>query len=136
MPLSSLDDAMNQAVWRFKPSLAGTRGPWTHRQEPDWLDPNTLLILLDLVGASNSGDVSAALSLRARALTDLPSLRNFYAHRAMNTAEKVRKMGLNYSIPSVHHPVELCLGYAPGRPQSVLADWVSELRLITDLATS
>lgn len=136
LPLGSLDDALDQAVWRFKPSVAGLPGPWTHREEPNWLDPNTLLILLQLVGASNSGDVSAALSFQTRALVDLPSLRNFYAHRTKNTAEKVRRMAITYSLPSIHHPAELCLGYAPGRPQSILADWVSELRLITDLATS
>lgn len=130
------DDALRFACVRFKPSLKNYSGPWTHREEPNWLDPNTLLILLQDAGASNAGDVGAALSFQGRVLQDLPSLRNFFAHRAQNTAEKASRKMLGYGLSPRLHPSTFCLSYESGSSRSVLFNWLSELDLVQELAVS
>lgn len=130
------DDALRFACARFKPHLGGNAAPLTHRDEPNWLDPNTLLILLQDVGASNAGDVGAALSFQGRVLQDLPTFRNFYGHRAHNTVVKAQRRMINYGMSSTLHPTEFCLAYESGRTQSVLVTWLKEMDLVQELMVS
>lgn len=109
----------------------------TARNEPNWRDTNVLLRSLAHVGASNYLAVGAALSLQGRALLDLPSVRNFYGHRAHNTAQKVIGVGgviQHYRVPSAPHPTSFCLAYETGRPRSIMSSWLEEINILTDLA--
>ncbi|MDQ1546349.1 MAG: hypothetical protein QOH69_1253 [Actinomycetota bacterium] len=134
--LSTTEDALTHAVHTCNKGLRKSSGPWSHAQEPVWFDSGVLLKLMTSVGASNTTALSSALSVPNRVLKDLTTVRNFLAHRAENTAVKAKRIGANYAAPPGSDPVEICLLNAPGRPQSVIADWCSELRLIFDIATS
>lgn len=134
-PLQTDEDAIRFASMRFNPRLTQL-SKLTHRNEPAWLDPNVLITLLHDVGASNSGDVAAALSFQGRVLRDLPTIRNFYAHRAENTATKSRRLMVTYGLSSTNHPTEFCLAYESGRSQSVLLNWIDELTMIQELTVS
>lgn len=112
------------------------RGAVTHRDEPNWLQPSTLITLLDDIGATNLGTVTTALAGKSRVLTDLPSVRNFFGHRGQDTARKAAAVGRNYGMPGHLHPAELCVSFAPGRPQSIIRDWAADLREITKLAVA
>jgi len=112
------------------------RGKVTHREEPNWLDPAILQKLLKQVGASNEATVDAALSLQTRVFRDLPSVRNFFGHRGKDTALKAAAVGRNYGKPGSMHPTDLCLAYAPGRPQSILLDWSADIRTIMKVASA
>jgi hypothetical protein len=130
------EEALYFAAKRFNPKLR----PWptriTHRDEPDWLDPNILLILLDDLGASNSLDVGAALSFDWQVFRDLPTVRNFYAHRRENTARKTQQLMITYGLSPVLHPTEFCLAYERGKSQSILLNWVDEMNQVQELAVS
>lgn len=128
--------ALRVACVRFKPHLANSSAAFTHREEPDWTDPNTLIILLREVGGSNAADVGAALSFQGRVLHDLPTLRNFYGHRAENTVAKARRIMVGYGLPSRLHPTEFCLAYEPGSTKSVIVNWLNELDLVQELLVS
>jgi hypothetical protein len=59
------------------------------RGEPIWHDPGTLSKLLRAVGASNLTQVQAAISSQPYVFKALPTVRNFFAHRSLITAQKV-----------------------------------------------
>jgi hypothetical protein len=136
VPISSVPNALTIAVHYFKPRLQAKSGPWSSRDEPDWQSPNVLLKALQLVGASNAEQVSAALSVPNDATRHLPTVRNFFAHRGETAAAKVRPLARQYSLGTGLRPEELCSSRGPRRPQSILSDWISELRVLIDLATS
>lgn len=128
-------DAQLFAAQRFtRRSLQ--RGAVTHRDEPNWLQSSTLITLLNDTGASNLATVSTALAGNRRVLTDLPSVRNFFGHRGQDTARKAAGVGRNYGKPAHLHPAELCVSFAPGRPQSIIRDWAADLRDIMKLAAA
>jgi len=111
------------------------RGLIRPRDEPDWKQSSTLTRLLSGAGASNLTQVAAAVSIPGRVLQDLTTIRNFYGHRSEGTAQKARNKARFYGAAPDLHPTQLCLTIAPGRPQPVLSDWISETLRITDYAT-
>jgi hypothetical protein len=135
-PFGSDDEALHFAIKRYKPNFPAWPTRVTHRDEPNWLDPNTLLTLLNDLSASNAPDVNAALSFQGRVLTDLPTLRNFYAHRQENTAQKARRLMINYGIAPQIHPTEFCLSYESGKSQSIVLDWLDELLTVQEFAVT
>ena len=126
--------AQHHAAQLFKPKTQLVPGRISHREEPNWLEPNILQKLLSDIGASNEQVVIGALSVPTRAFKDLPSIRNFYAHRCQNTAEKAANIGRNYGAGASLHPTQLCLSYAPNRPQSILRDWIFDVRSVMQVA--
>lgn len=101
-------------------------GPFNRIDEPSWIDPGTLVDGVNLLGASNALQISAALS-NPKALLGLRSLRNFYAHRNENTAQNALKVGAGYTILGARHPTSLALAFGYGRPQSLVFDWMDEI---------
>jgi len=135
MDLRDFDAAQRFASQRFR-NHPLPAGPLNHRHEPNWLDPNILQTLLNDIGATNSATVNSALSVSTRVFQDLPSIRNFYGHRGADTARKAKNVARNYMTSPSLHPTELCLTFAPGRAQSILRDWVYDLRSIMRLAVA
>jgi hypothetical protein len=130
------DEALHFAIARYKPHFPAWPTRIRHRNEPDWISPNTLLTLINDLNASNAGDVSAALSFQGRVLRDLPTVRNFYAHRQANSAKKARRLMINYGIPPNLHPTDFCLSYESGMSQSILLNWLDELLSVQELAVT
>ncbi len=128
-------DAQFHAAQRFARRPL-TRGRITHRDEPNWFDKNTLITLMTDIGATNSATVVGALAYPSRVLTDLPSVRNFYGHRGEDTARKAANVARHYGMTSQTHPTNLCLTFVPGRPQSILSDWVTDVTEIIELAAT
>ena len=104
------------------------RGRWKRRDEPPWHDPNTLLLTLDGVGASNSEEIRTAFSLGSRVFEDLPVFRNFYAHRSEHTAMKARRIAYKYGIPMLRRPTEIICRATPRAPQQpVVLEWIDDI---------
>lgn len=133
---ASDDHALHFAIARYKPKFPAWPTPITQRDEPNWLSPNTLLTLLTDLNASNAADVGAALSFQGRVLRDLPTLRNFYAHRQQNTARKAQRLMINYGLPANLHPTDFCLSYEAGSSQSILLNWLDELLIVQELSVT
>ncbi len=126
------EDAINFAISRLKPTLKKAR-PWRRRDEPSWHDPNTLLRLSEALGYSNLAEVRAAFAYPTRAFHDLPTVRNFFAHRNEETARKAVNIARSYGLSTLLRPSDILVSVSPGRPQSVLGDWLDDIRHVIEL---
>ena len=119
------DAAMRYVIGRLRRKKP--RGRITRRDEPTWHSRRALLGVGRIVALSNLAQLQAALALPSAAIDDLPTARNFYAHRNGETAAKVEKLMGRYVMPTQVHPTEFLRKSALGRPASVLEDWLGEL---------
>jgi hypothetical protein len=108
--------------------------PSERRDEPKWHEVSLLHKTCKEMQCSHLADVQAALSLPARVFHDLPTFRNFYAHRNEETAAKALSLARqNYLIVGHSHP-STALAAVPGtRPQCLLLDWIDELETVCSL---
>lgn len=116
---------------RFKsPKFAGANVQW--RDEPVWRDPRTLTRLLARMQATNLGTVTGALSVQTDLFTDLYVFRHFYAHRGRDTAARACALAPRYGIFGVDHPTVVLVGQRRGGSNSVLLDWLDDLRMVLE----
>jgi hypothetical protein len=130
---TSATDALGYAVNHFRPPAKQKRpdsnGVWDRRDEPNWVDPNTLLTLSRDLKCSNESAISVALSTGTTTFSDLPTFRNFFAHRNQDTAEKVAVKAAALLIPPSLRPVEALLFRPPSRSMPLISVWLAEIRL-------
>jgi len=124
----TFDDAIRLAVWTFKPKLKTSSGPFTHRDEPAWHDTTVLLRLVTAIGSSTTSQTTTALGYSTTVFRDLPVFRNFFAHRCEGTAVKAANVARRYSLSPALRPSEILCARRLGRPQSVLSDWIDDVR--------
>lgn len=125
----SVQDAIEFAVRTTRSSTKAT-GPWKRRDEPDWLSPEILLKLLRALNSSNLATAQAALSYPSRVFKDLPTVRNFFAHRHEETARKVASVAHSHGLSSRRRPEELMCTRLPSRPENILTDWLDAIRIV------
>lgn len=124
-------DAITFAIRYF---MSGKKGPpWQRRDEPVWYRPNTLLQLMQALGTSNMAQVRAGFGYQTPAFTHMPTFRNFFAHRNEETARKVATIASYYGLSSAMRPSGILRSRSWGRPQSVLADWLDDIRQVVGL---
>ena len=99
----------------------------TRRDEPTWHSRRELIKVGRIVALSNLAQLQAALALPSAVIDDLPTARNFYAHRNYETAVKLKNLMGRYVMPTQAHPTELLRRSVLGRPVSVLEEWIEEL---------
>jgi len=104
----------------------------TRRDEPTWFSKAVILDVFSAVGVTTLSQVRAALSLPSRSIDDLPTLRNFYAHRNEETADKARRLARRYGLAAPRHPTELVRIRLLRRSATLLEDWLFELAEIVD----
>jgi hypothetical protein len=97
--------------------------------EPTVRDPKDTQKVLSTCAASNISSVQNALALNFGLFRDIATIRNFYAHRNEDTAKKVRTKARSMGVPAAHHPDDLVLASPPGRPGSILQDWIGEAQI-------
>jgi hypothetical protein len=108
--------------------------PTNRRDEPSWHDVPLFLKVCVALNPSNLSSIQSALSLQVRALYDLPTFRNFYAHRNEESAAKAVSLARTYYLISgERHPTAVLGRFAPMRPQQLLLDWLDDLDSIVDL---
>ncbi len=90
---------------------------------------------MDNLGSSNLPDVYRALGFQTRALRDMATMRNFFAHKAERAATKARGLRRNYKGLKLVtlSPAELLCSYEYGRPQTVVCDWMDDLGSVISL---
>ena len=122
------------AIWEITKRLKRTgkkKRQIKRREEPSWHNPSCIIKGCQILEASNSNDVYAALSTQSKALEHLPVFRNFYSHRSDDTAIKALRLAhKHYSIPRLQHPTMVLLERPSGRPQSLLAEWIDDIKII------
>jgi hypothetical protein len=125
-------DALIFAIRRLRSrGYSGVRP--SRRDEPTWHDPTTLLTLAVEIGVSNLSQVQAAFSLGATYPANLPTVRNFYAHRNDETFRKVRDRAILLGLGRNLRPCEFVCTAQPSRPQNLISDWLDEIRLTIEL---
>ena len=139
---STVQDVVIDAAIVIRPWLgrAGRPTQINPREEPTWHDPAVLVRLCTSLHLSNLNTVSQALALNATFTRDLPTVRNYFAHKNADTAEKVRRIGRQYGISpyagnSLRKKTPIAVISSPGigRPQSILRDWLDEIETIANL---
>ena len=108
-------------------------GRVSRRDEPTWHDPANLLSLARAVGVSNLSQISSALSFGATYADNLPTVRNFYAHRNEETFSKVQRQAALLGMGTDLRPCEFVCAALPSRPQNLISDWLDEMRLTIEL---
>lgn len=132
-PASNLQAAEDLAVHAIHPIKQSESGPWSRRWLPDWQTRGHLLKALDYVGATNYTAVDGALSYQTRVLLDLPTVRNFYAHKAERAARSVATIQKHYGITKSMSPHELICTVPPTGGDVLLNEWLDDIAEILDL---
>lgn len=133
---STVDDGVDFAVRVHNPNAKGVRGKWSPRNEPPWLDRNVFAKIIGQLGPSNAASIQLGLDIQSRAFADVPVFRNFFAHRSIRTAKAASRLGPKYSLPSSLHPSQIAASVPGIRPQSVLSDWLDDLKSAAVIMTS
>lgn len=108
--------------------------PTTRREEPSWHDVSVFVRTCQAIQCSHLADIQAALSIQGRACYDLPTFRNFYAHRNEESAQKALNLArTQYLIVGPRHPSEALSVPAKARPQPLLLDWLDEIDAMMEL---
>jgi hypothetical protein len=92
-------------------------------------EPRFLERVMASCAASNLISVEAAFSLPTTLFSDLPTVRNFYAHRNDDTWRKVRNRAAGRGIFGVRTTDEVLRATLPGRPVSLFEDWLDDAEL-------
>lgn len=104
----------------------------TPRDEPAWHEKRVLSQLSSSLSFSNNQSVISGLSFQTAFFDELPTIRNFYAHRSQGTAEKVSRIATRrYGMVNVQHPNDLVNAIFAGRIQTLIQEWLSDMRQIS-----
>lgn len=134
-PATSLDAALTLAVHAVRPKLRGSQQQWKRHQLPDFQNRSDLAKTLRYVNASVAPTVDAALAYQSRVLADLPTMRNFFAHKAERAAQSARNLSPRYGLTRTLTPEDL-LCTPPrtgGRGDILIREWLADLRAIFGL---
>lgn len=133
IPFSNESQALGAVIPLFKPRATPlSTGHWHRRDEPAWHDPRVALRCFTHISASNLADVQAGLSSGSTVLDHLPVFRNFFAHRNGQTEAAAKVIGPSYGIPAVYRPSQILATRPLGRPNTLLEDWLDDLRLMIE----
>jgi hypothetical protein len=80
-------------------------------------------------GASNLPSLQNALALNLSLFRDIPTIRNFYAHRNEDTWKKVKDKARLMGIRATRHTDDLVQAVVAGRPWSIFEDWLGDLEI-------
>ena len=108
--------------------------PVSRRDEPSWHNIALFRNTCQHLQCSHLAHVQAALSLQTRVFYDLPSFRNFYAHRNGESAQKAIQLAKRiYLIAGPTHPSDVLAEPARNRTQALILDWLDDISAIVDL---
>jgi hypothetical protein len=130
---ATVDGALTLAVHAVKPKLRGTTRPWSRRDLPDFQNKGQLAKTLKYIQASVSPQVDVALAYQSRVLSDLPTARNFFAHKAEDAANKARGLAPRYGITRVSAPETLLCTVPSSGADILLREWLADLTAILGL---
>lgn len=127
--ITTPSDALSLAMKRLK----NWNKPFVRRQEPSWHEIRNIITLIAAIGASNTPTVVAALSYPTHAFRCLPTVRNFYAHRNLDTAQKCRGLAATLPVASAWRPSALLVQRDYTRPNNLLSEWITDVTTVADM---
>jgi hypothetical protein len=121
---------------QFYPSAAASLNI-NSRHEPTWHEASTLTRLSYGLGFNNNSQIIDAFSIQTRFFSDLPTIRNFFAHRNQRTAEKVLSLASRHPYGlTISSPYQFRMSLVPGKPDTILNDWLVDIRLVSQYLCS
>ena len=100
--------------------------------EPNWKKARVILTIAQDLLFSNYNEIFKAMSYHTSSLTDFITVRNFFAHKSAESARDVSVLARTvYLQPNISHPAEFVGSILPTRTDSLLSDWLAELRLMS-----
>lgn len=132
-PVSEIDEALTLAVYAVHPHLRGTNRAWKRRELPDFKNKGKLTETLQYVEASISSEVEAALSYQTRVLSDLPAMRNYFAHKAETAGASARRLAPRYGLSTTLRPEQLLCTVPRSGGDILLREWIADLTAVFGL---
>jgi len=120
--------ALDRAVWFSNSSKTGQSKQWTYRDEPSWGDQAQVARVFRKLAPSNHSDFLAAWGVQSRFMSDLPTFRNYYAHKSESSARKAKALAASYGVPGTPSPTEILLFRRPSASEPVLAAWLLDMQ--------
>jgi len=125
---ANFNDAIGYAMQCCKPKVTlNSSGIWARREEPAWHDPNTLIRICTEIQCSNITNICDGLSGGQTFFSDLPTFRNFYAHRNQETELAAMNKAPRYSISATLKPSAILREFPIGETSILLVKWLNEL---------
>lgn len=104
---------------------------WT-RKDPRWADPSELLAVAQELKIANFTTIAGAIGSVDSPIEELRIVRNFYAHRCLDTVQKVRSHRSFSSTKAI--TIEEIAGELVESGVTRMENWTIELRLIAGAA--
>ncbi len=106
-----------------RPSTVGLKDWPSSRDPKDWER------VLVASGCSILPSFQRAISLNTVVFAQIGTIRNFYAHRNLHRAEKVRSIARREGLIGVSHADGYCMAVKPGNARSTIWTWIIEAEL-------
>jgi hypothetical protein len=129
----TFEDAIREATKIHKSSKVPPTGPVHRRDEPTWHDAHVFITSCGVLQCSHEPDIAAAFSVQSRVLLDLPTVRNYFAHRNASTAGAAQAVAVSYAIPTRAHPIDFLILPPAGRPFPLVIEWVDDIQVLVEL---
>lgn len=135
-PIADERSALVEAIRILKPNVFrritnSNRIRINPRDEPVWHDKRTLVRISGQMDFSNNNQILSAFSYPTSFMDELPTIRNFFAHRNSDTAKKVESLARQqYGVSRLGHPSEFVNGVLTGRRESLMIEWLIDIRAI------
>jgi hypothetical protein len=107
-----------------------TIGP---HDEPSWREKRALSSLSQSMTLSNNPAIVAGLSVSTTFFDQAHTVRNFYAHRSERTATSVRDLARREYGIGIAHPNSLINAVLAGRVETLLQEWLGDIREIAQI---
>lgn len=124
------------AIWAsgnpsFRPKAGRSIQP---RDEPDWKSPGIMKRLAGKLAFSNQTKIDNAFGVQTTAFSHFFMVRNFYAHKDEVTASKIRRLAkTEYLVPRLVHPTNLVSTILPRESDTLMAQWLADIRSVAKL---
>jgi hypothetical protein len=105
------------------------------KDEPTVRDPRRTEEIYLSCGASNIGSLQNALALNVSVFGDIPTVRNFYAHRNFDTWRKVRNQAAASGVFGISHPNEFLTASVGRGPVTFFDSWMDDAEWFFEEAT-
>lgn len=107
--------------------------PRRRRDEPRWHDVRLLVDLAARIGLSNQSEISAAVSTGSPVFSTMPVVRNFYAHRNMDSKSAALSSLNNLSVPQAPHPTLMLVAKPAGSPNPLVVELLDDIYVSVNL---
>jgi hypothetical protein len=127
--ITTEEDALGMMIKRLRPTAKiSAAGKWNPQDEPSWHAVDKVVLLSSALALSNDAFISTAFSTGSTAYSDLPKVRNYFAHRNQHSLDVAMTRAPSYGVSRLAKPSEFILFHPTKRAPSVIEDWTLEFR--------